>query len=177
MKSRPLVSIGALWPMGIPISQSPREFLASLFAIQEFKVKTYIEIGVHRGGMASLLMARECYSLGFKYYGIEIDENIISPSLWLMEHENGSILIGDVFENLEWVRNKIQFTDGSALVMCDGGNKIREMVEVEPLLRGGDLMMAHDYKKEFLDKDIPSDLERLTPPWMKLCRLALMRKT
>jgi cephalosporin hydroxylase len=174
----PLLSIGSLWPMGIPISQSPREILASLFAIQEYKIRTYIEIGVHRGGLASLLLARRIFQPDFNYFGIEIDREILDPSLFDVAKLGDEIVIEDFFseDGHRWFVNRLYGHSAPVLVLCDGGNKRREMKEVTPVLRRGDFMMAHDYKKEFFDEDIPDGLERLCPGWLKNCRLALMRK-
>jgi cephalosporin hydroxylase len=36
-------------------------------------------------------------------------------------------------------------SEGTTLVLCDGGNKIREFNQISPLIKSGDFIMAHDY--------------------------------
>jgi len=149
-----------------------------LFAIQEYKIRTYIEIGIHRGGLASLLLARRIFQPDFKYFGIEIDREILDPHLFDLAALGVEIVIEDFFSEAgrRWLVNRLYRHSEPAMVLCDGGNKRREMKEVAHYLRLGDFMMAHDYKKEFFDEDIPDGLERLCPDWLKCCRLVLMRK-
>lgn len=166
-------SIGALWPLGIPVAQSWREIGASLMAIQELKIATYIEIGIHRGGLASLLIAR-CRVTPLHYYGIEISRKIIDPALRTMARRvaRAQITIGDVFKS-DWVQTCINAHDGPCLVLCDGGDKPREVALVARLLRPGDYLMAHDFGTEIYEADLPPTLERLRPAWLDRCRLAL----
>lgn len=35
--------------------------------------------------------------------------------------------------------------EGTTLVLCDGGNKIKEFNQISPLIKSGDFIMAHDY--------------------------------
>jgi predicted O-methyltransferase YrrM len=36
-------------------------------------------------------------------------------------------------------------SEGLTIVLCDGGNKVREFNQISPLLKQGDIIMAHDY--------------------------------
>jgi hypothetical protein len=47
-------------------------------------------------------------------------------------------------EKPEFIKDFIQ-SEGTTLVLCDGGNKISEFNLISPLLKEGDIIMAHDY--------------------------------
>ena len=78
---------------------------------------------------------------------------------------NISINIENIFDeeyrtikNFDTINNYIN-RDGVTLVLCDGGNKISEFRCMAPLLKKGDIIMAHDYvdtisnfKENYLDK-------------------------
>lgn len=50
----------------------------------------------------------------------------------------------NVFDNLDLIRKCIT-DDGKTLVLCDGGNKIKEFNAFTSYLKSGDYIMAHDY--------------------------------
>jgi len=170
----PHAATGALWPLGIPVSQSWREIGASLFAIQEFGIGSYLEIGVHRGGLASLLIARTL-TTPLTYDGIEIDAAQLHPALadLVAYAPRAEIAIGDVIAS-SWLADTLAGAARPALVLCDGGDKPRELALVAPLLRPGDYVLVHDYGSEVCDADLPTSLTRLTPPWLAVCAMALL---
>jgi FkbM family methyltransferase len=47
-------------------------------------------------------------------------------------------------ENPEYIVDFIQ-SEGTTVVLCDGGNKISEFNLIAPLIKNGDFIMAHDY--------------------------------
>lgn len=167
---------GAVWPLGIPVSQTPREVLAHLLAVQTLGVTTYIEIGVHRGGLASLMAAR-CITTPLHYRGIEVDPAIVDANLFalLAVAPRATITIGDVFAT-PWLRDTLaQAHGGPALVFCDGGDKPRELALAAPLLRPGDYLLVHDVGREVHPADFPA-LPQLTPAWLDDTALALFRR-
>jgi predicted O-methyltransferase YrrM len=49
-------------------------------------------------------------------------------------------------------------SEGTTIVLCDGGNKKREFNQIAPLLKSGDIIMAHDYvENEQLYKEVYYD--------------------
>lgn len=176
MRSDVLNSTGAIWPLGVPVAQSWREIGAHLIAIHELGVRAYLEIGVHRGGLASLLIARSIVS-PLVYAGIEIKPDDIDPAVGQLLSLSGraSVTIGDVFAT-PWLAETLARVPRPALVLCDGGNKPRELALAAPLLRRGDYVMAHDYGREVFDDDLPAGLERLRPTWLAETALVLLRR-
>jgi hypothetical protein len=61
-----------------------------------------------------------------------------------LEENNITINVKSVFEDYEIVEDYIS-VKGQVLVLCDGGNKIKEFDVFSKLLKSGDIIMAHDY--------------------------------
>lgn len=51
----------------------------------------------------------------------------------------------------------------SVLVLCDGGDKAKELGLVAPLLQDGDILIGHDYEAEIFSKDIPAGFVTYEP--------------
>lgn len=103
--------------------------------------KAFIEVGLHEGGLAYLLLPMLEY---VRYLGIEIDCNIIRPRVKLRfdSYSNAEILCADCFSSsvaleISKLKNKI--------IYCDGGNKVKELQHFKHLCRDGDIIMAHDF--------------------------------
>jgi hypothetical protein len=61
-----------------------------------------------------------------------------------LEENNISVNVKSVFDDYETVEEYIS-GKGQVLVLCDGGNKIKEFDVFSKLLKSGDIIMAHDY--------------------------------
>jgi predicted O-methyltransferase YrrM len=61
-----------------------------------------------------------------------------------LEENNISVNVKSVFEDYDAVEEYIS-GKGQVLVLCDGGNKIKEFDVFSKLLKTGDIIMAHDY--------------------------------
>ena len=64
-----------------------------------------------------------------------------------LEENNISVNVKSVFEDYENVEDYIS-GKGQVLVLCDGGNKIKEFDVFSKLLKSGDIIMAHDYSRD-----------------------------
>ena len=64
-----------------------------------------------------------------------------------LEENNISVNVKSVFEDYEVVEDYIS-EKGQVLVLCDGGNKIKEFDVFSKLLKSGDIIMAHDYSRD-----------------------------
>jgi predicted O-methyltransferase YrrM len=62
----------------------------------------------------------------------------------VLEENNISVNIKSVFDDYETVEDYIS-GKGQVLVLCDGGNKIKEFDVFSKMLKSGDIIMAHDY--------------------------------
>lgn len=166
---------GELWPMSVPTSMTWNDIGAVLMVIQEYCITTVIEIGVDQGGLTAVFAARMNYDPSFKYFGIEWHRSKISEKIMSMDIP---IRIDDAFsdDSIRLVQEAIQADRNRVLILCDGGDKPREMKTYAPLLREGDIIMAHDYGREITWRDIPSDVIVLNKEWMQDTNLVLARK-
>jgi hypothetical protein len=64
-----------------------------------------------------------------------------------LEENNITVNVKSVFEDYEVVEEYIS-KKGQVLVLCDGGNKIKEFDVFSKLLKSGDIIMAHDYSRD-----------------------------
>ena len=62
----------------------------------------------------------------------------------VLEENNITVNAKSVFEDYDSVEDYIS-AEGQVLVLCDGGNKIKEFEVFSRLLKSGDIIMAHDY--------------------------------
>lgn len=64
-----------------------------------------------------------------------------------LEENNISVNVKSVFDDFDNVEDYIS-GKGQVLVLCDGGNKIKEFDVFSKLLKSGDIIMAHDYSRD-----------------------------
>jgi hypothetical protein len=115
--------------------------------LDKIKPKRILEIGTALGGFTSFL--------NYTCKKLEIDCNILSYDIYdrdqyeLMRQSGIDIKVEDIFlENYTKIKSEIpDFIEsaGSTLVLCDGGDKIREFNLLSNFLKPGDFIMAHDY--------------------------------
>ena len=137
---------------GIHTAQTPRQVELMEENIEKYKVVTFIELGIYKGGLSNMFIKRQ--SETFKYYGFEFDLGAIEP------HMRGKpeITIIDVKkpEAIEMVRKMVNSSNGTAYILCDTFDKPGEMEIYQELLRVGDLLEGHDFPGEvsaaFLEK-------------------------
>ena len=139
-------------------------FLQNLeIIIQRIKPKRIVEIGTARGGvtfaMGDILIAYNLSDVKIKTFDIRMKDHI-KP---LIDHYSKYIefYVGNIFNYRE---NSLTLPDAITdfvsqtevnLFLCDGGNKISEFNTIAPLLKSGDVIMAHDYapNQEIRDND------------------------
>ncbi len=120
--------------------------------IEEVKPKRILEIGTSLGGFTSFL----------KYTAdkLGIDCNVLTFDIheksWYNELTSMGIdvRIENIFLNdfTEVTQDVIDFikSDGTTIVLCDGGDKVREFNVLSNYLKNGDFILGHDYA---YDKD------------------------
>jgi len=64
-----------------------------------------------------------------------------------LEENNISVNVQSVFEDYDTIEDYIS-GKGQTLVLCDGGNKIKEFEVFSRILKSGDIIMAHDYSRD-----------------------------
>lgn len=139
------------------------EFLADL------KPSRILEIGTFHGGL-TLLLRDIMDNIGLQDNTIltyDVDEqeflkplvkdrNVDVRTKNLFDYNNNSFINNEAKEELQ---SFIQ-SDGISLVLCDGGCKRCEYNIIAPLLKVGDIIMAHDYapNEEYFEKYIKNKI-------------------
>jgi len=128
--------------------QNPLAFEAFYKLLLKLKPKRIIEMGTAIGGLTRYLnyMCKEL-NLKTSIISYEINEN---PDYVDMREEGIDVRLENIF-NIGWKKlinteiiDIIQ-SDGTSLVLCDGGNKVSEFNIFSQYIKPGDVIMAHDY--------------------------------
>lgn len=139
------VGNGSFQYKGSKIQQHPAVFkVFKKFLSEHQDIKQIIEIGTGGGGLAMFLKEQsDLYNIAFYTYEkncghLKNNTNFVNKNINLTE--------GDVFDDKisAQIINQISQT-GKTLVLCDGGNKIKEFNFFSQFLKSGDIIMAHDY--------------------------------
>jgi predicted O-methyltransferase YrrM len=127
--------------------QNHNAFEAFYYFLNEIKPNRILEIGTALGGFTSFL--------NYACKKLEIDCNILSYDIYerleydTMRQQGIDVRIEDVFlNNYSEVKTEIQDfikSEGITLILCDGGDKIKEFNILSNFLKPGDFIMAHDY--------------------------------
>lgn len=157
---------GGIWPLGVSCSLTWLDVGAIMHIIQVRHIRNIVEIGIEHGGLSAYLAAY-CAVTGADYYGIDITLNPMDP--------RAQRVMGATFEQRDaWapetvdrVRTWIAARPTPTLIICDGGDKPKELHLYAPLLRPGDVLIGHDYHNEYGDEaiaDVPA--KQLHADWL-----------
>jgi hypothetical protein len=106
-----------------------------------YKPDTFVEVGVHEGGLSYLLIPY--FDNKVYYVGVEIDRKVVVPQVQKLYGPGyfSFLYYGDCLNPtlLDTVRI------GKTLVYCDNGHKLKEMEFFAPLVKRDDLLLCHDY--------------------------------
>lgn len=109
--------------------------------ISENNFETILEIGTNRGGLT--LWLNDNKSLNSKIYSFEIFPEV---PLFKNEDIDGRLVIGDVFsEECKQLIMSLLEEKKQCLILCDGGDKIKEFNFFAKFLKKNDVIMLHDY--------------------------------
>lgn len=137
---------------GIMLQQ--HEDYQSIFSklLENTKPARILEIGTGAGGLTLFLRdklneigLKETYILSYDVNTTNFDSNIYDLTNLELSKEN--LFSG----GNEYILNRKDLIEpyikniGVTIVLCDGGNKIKELTQISPLLKEGDIIMAHDY--------------------------------
>lgn len=130
--------------------QNPHAFEAFYNLLNEIKPSRILEIGTSLGGFTEFLQYSckrldiNCYILSYDVMDRDSYSNIIKTGI--------DIRIEDIFsDNYQILKSEvIDFIQdsGTTLVLCDGGNKIKEFNLISNYIKVGDFIMAHDYSDD-----------------------------
>ncbi len=112
-------------------------------ALLELRPARVIELGTGKGGFA-LMLARLCQAIRCDFFTFDhkLDDSLIHQLCRL----GGRAQKADLYsaEIQAEIANLIQM-NGQTVLLCDGGNKVREMHDFASTMKPGDIIAAHDY--------------------------------
>ena len=125
--------------------------------IDGYKPNRILEIGTALGGFTKFLkQATDSLNLGTQIMTFDI-----STRPWYDEMKNDGIdvRVEDIFGDYLDIPNEIKHfikKEGKIMILCDGGDKVREFRLLSQFMKEGDIIMAHDYapNQEYFDKYI-----------------------
>lgn len=105
----------------------------------QIDIQRIIEIGTGYGGL-TLWLARalpQCAIVTYDERTPASIEKLIGAGVEFRD--------ADVFKNSVEIASRIS-APGGTILLCDGGNKVEEVRRLARYLKGGDIIMAHDYR-------------------------------
>lgn len=144
-------------PAGLTISLSWMQVISLLDIVDKHGVKLFIELGIHEGGIGSLLYMRAMIEDRFHYIGIDntpayVDKRFAQHIPYVDKFVH---IYRDCFT--QDTKNLVVTTvalHGKSLIFCDNGNKPKEVKLYTPALKVGDILVTHDYGTEIFDEDL-----------------------
>ena len=125
--------------------------------IDDTKPKRILEIGTALGGF-TMFMKKVVDSFDLNTKILTFD---ISARPWYDDMKNMGIdvRVEDIFNDYKDIPNEIKDfinQDGLTIILCDGGDKVKEFKLLSQFLKKDDIIMAHDYapNQEYFDKYI-----------------------
>ena len=121
--------------------------LFSFLSSQEKSV-TIVEIGTFKGGLTVILDTyARAYNLNYDLYTYDVTDRLISDETKQVFNDlKIKLTLKDVFsDNGDEVRKLISDKDRLTVLLCDGGQKAKEIIEFSRSLKVGDNVIRHDY--------------------------------
>lgn len=115
-----------------------------------------VEIGTWQGGFSRFLFAQSAIR-GMEFVTFDAAEPDNPPPRFQRR---------DVFADRNDLCMELGSFDGPIVLLCDGGNKPREVRTFAPCLPMGSLVVVHDWLTEFLPEDAP---EYLREAYVDVC--------
>lgn len=133
--------------LGHGAQQNPNAYKAFYNFLKEVKPQRILEIGTGMGGFTIFLrlISDDLDSKPYiESYDIHTPMNLSDKMTFCILGGSRNIFNGDYTELDQDIIEYIQ-RDGVTLVLCDGGNKIKEFNLLSQFIKSGDFIMAHDY--------------------------------
>ena len=139
---------------GVAVAQYWVEFILWETLLNERRYNAIVEIGTLDGGFSLYLHSQAALrKMGFRTYDVRFPAREI-PGF----HRK------DVFADEADVGEHLWRTD-PVIVLCDGGNKPRELKTFSRYVTGSSTLVVHDWGTEMLRKDIPSNVYMVHEEW------------
>jgi cephalosporin hydroxylase len=142
-------------PHGLLMLQSWQQVGSYLRAIDRYEVDLFVEIGIADGGLLMFIEPRTRIVPNFRYLGCDVRRESLDNLPKGITGNKLKVFLGDCFSD----RFAAELTKEAAkskrvLLLCDGGDKPRELAYFKDLLRVGDMIVAHDFKDEIQEEDL-----------------------
>lgn len=136
---------------GVPAAQCVQDYYLWEYLLNDNpQLRGIVELGTWEGGFSLYLAAQaRCRGISFRTY------DIVAPG-----HEIAGFVQLDIFGEAESIG---QYIRGClpVIVLCDGGNKARELRTFSEYLDAESRLVVHDWGTEMDPKDVPGNLEML----------------
>ena len=133
---------------GVPTAQYHCDFLLWERVLNDNpQTRRIVELGSWQGGFSWFLYAQtQARGMSFATYDIILPD--VEPPC---------------FTKLDFYRfpDRVVLGDSPVVLLCDGGNKPRELRTFPPMCVPGSVVVAHDWGTETLASDVPDFLEEL----------------
>lgn len=129
-------------PLGLPMCQNRVAIPTWSYAMERLAPARIIELGTYSGGFITAL-AVHAWRIGAKVISYDInrpDERIVP----LAEFLGVRFRRGSCWDRVDEIAELVQ-QPGVTYVLCDGGDKPRELQTFARYLKRGDVIAAHDY--------------------------------
>jgi cephalosporin hydroxylase len=139
---------------GVHAAQYWVEFILWEVLLNERRYDSIIELGTWEGGFSLYLNAQaEARGMSFRTYDVHQPARSIP----------GFVQI-DIFAKAEEIGEHMRRAE-PVIVLCDGGNKPRELKTFARYVTPESTLVVHDWGTEFLEKDIPETVEMIHKDW------------
>jgi hypothetical protein len=130
------------------------EFILWEHLLNERDYNGIVELGTWEGGFGLYLNAQaEARAMAFRTYDIH------RPARYVP----GFVQI-DIFAQAESIGEHLRRLD-PVIVLCDGGNKPRELKTFSRYVTPASTLVVHDWGTEMLPKDVPDNVEMVHADW------------
>lgn len=134
-------------PLGMAMCQNRRAVPAWSYAMELLEPRRIIELSTYTGGL-TIALGLHAYHIGCRV--ISYDRMAAPYATWRPLGDFLGIDFrqrNDIYEPsvLEEIRDLIR-APGLTFVLCDGGDKIREVRELAAACKPGDVIAAHDFE-------------------------------
>jgi len=160
---------------GISMEQNPNVVFKFSNLFEQVKPDLIIEIGTFHGGL-TLLLRGILNTIGLQETTL-ITYDVNTPQYLIKKNvDNGiDIRVKNLFSenysdwnsntDMEEIKNLIS-SYRRVVVLCDGGSKKNEFRMISPLLKDGDIIMAHDYcpNSEYFEQNMKNKVWN----WMEI---------
>jgi hypothetical protein len=141
---------------GVHAAQYWVEFILWEVLLNERRYNAIIELGTWEGGF-SLYLSSQAHHRGICFRTYDIHQPVADVP---------GFVRADIFAQAEEIGEHMRRRD-PVIVLCDGGNKPRELKTFARYVTPESTLVVHDWGTEMLEKDIPDSVEMVHEDWCK----------